>query len=93
MMIYFINEFYIERTMLEKSIIGAIVVTVIEFAVGCIVNITLGWNVWDYSDRPMSLFGQICPEFFLLWFILCIPANIFAAKMKRSLFSNNKKTA
>jgi uncharacterized membrane protein len=24
-------------------------------------------NVWDYSDMPFNLLGQICPSFSLLW--------------------------
>ena len=35
-----------------------------------IVNIILGWNVWDYSNLPGNLLGQICPQFTVLWFFL-----------------------
>ena len=34
----------------------------------------MGWNVWDYSDMPLNLYGQICLPFTGLWFLLCIPA-------------------
>ena len=42
----------------------------VEFVVGCIVNLLLGWNVWNYEQLPLHLFGQICPLFSILWFFL-----------------------
>lgn len=48
----------------------AAAVTGMEFAVGCIVNLLLGWNVWNYEQMPLHLFGQICPLFSILWFFL-----------------------
>jgi uncharacterized membrane protein len=56
----------------KKWIMGAAVITTIEFVVGTTVNILLGWEVWDYSDRSFNLMGQICLVFSLLWFMLCI---------------------
>ena len=34
---------------------------------GCIVNLWLGWDVWDYSGMPGNILGQVCPRYFLLW--------------------------
>lgn len=48
----------------------AAAVTGVEFVVGCIVNLLLGWNVWSYEQLPLHLFGQICPLFSILWFFL-----------------------
>lgn len=45
-------------------------VTAVEFLVGCIVNLALGWNVWSYAQMPFNLLGQICPLFSVLWFFL-----------------------
>ena len=47
-----------------KCLFGSAVITGFEFAVGCIVNLILDWNVWDYSSHPLNLMGQICPFFF-----------------------------
>ena len=33
----------------------------------CIVNLWLGWDVWDYSGMSGNILGQICPQYFLLW--------------------------
>ena len=60
----------------QKCLIGAIVITSVEFTVGVAVNIILGWKVWNYSDMPFNLLGQICLPFSVLWFFLCIPAGL-----------------
>ena len=61
-------------SLLIRCLLGTAVITSLEFSVGMIVNIGLGWNVWDYSQRPFNLFGQICPQFCLAWFFISIPA-------------------
>lgn len=64
-----LNEFKIpwHWCLLRQAVVGAAIVTGFEFITGCIVNLWLGWNVWDYSDLPFNLLGQICLYFFLLW--------------------------
>ena len=51
----------------SQVFLGACIVTVLEFLTGCIVNLWLKWNVWDYSNLPGNICGQICPQYFLLW--------------------------
>lgn len=53
-----------------QMLIGAAIVTLAELAVGCVVNLWLGWGVWDYSGEWGDLFGQICPRFSVLWFLI-----------------------
>lgn len=53
---------------------GAAMVTGLEFLTGMIVNVWLGWNVWDYSDIPGNLMGQVCPQFSVAWFFLSAAA-------------------
>ena len=53
-----------------QSIIGALIITSIEFVSGCIINLWLGWNVWDYSGMPFNILGQICLPFTFLWFLI-----------------------
>ncbi|MFQ9648189.1 putative ABC transporter permease [Hungatella effluvii] len=63
-----INEILPWRMALWKQIlIGAVIVTALEFLTGCVVNLWLGWNVWDYSGLPGNILGQICPQYCLLW--------------------------
>ena len=49
------------------AVAGALIATAAEFVTGCVVNLWLGWGVWDYSALPGNLLGQICPQFTLLW--------------------------
>ena len=45
-----INEVLSWDTPLWKQVlIGACLITGLEFLTGCIVNLWLGWDVWDYS--------------------------------------------
>lgn len=57
----------------KKALLGAGVVTLVEFIVGCIVNLWMGWNVWDYSNLYFHFMGQVSLLFSFLWFLLCIP--------------------
>lgn len=49
---------------------GAAAITVLELAVGLLVNRLLGLSVWDYSSLPGNLLGQICPRYSLLWVLV-----------------------
>lgn len=53
--------------------------------VGVADNLILHWNVWDYTDMPLNLYGQICLPFTILWFFLCIPA-LWLCERVASLF-------
>ena len=56
-----------EMPLWKQVLIGACIVTSLEFCTGCVVNLWLGWNIWDYSSLPGNVLGQICPQYFLLW--------------------------
>lgn len=56
-----------DMPLLYQAVVGACIVTGLEFLVGGIVNLWLGWAVWDYSGLPGNILGQICPQFFVLW--------------------------
>lgn len=60
----------------RQILIGACIVTGLEFLTGCIVNLWLGWAVWDYSRLPGNILGQICPQFFVLWLPVVLAAII-----------------
>lgn len=72
-----------EESILLKAFTGAIIITALEMCVGVADNIILKWSVWDYSQMPFNLFGQICLPFSLLWFLLCIPALGFCRRVRR----------
>lgn len=66
-----------------KCLFGAITITLLEFAAGCIVNLWLGWGVWDYSGMMFNLFGQICLPFSVMWFFLTVPAVLICNYLGR----------
>lgn len=57
-----------------KCIAGALFITLTEFTVGMAVNWKLGWNVWDYSGKPLNFMGQICFPYSICWFFICFMA-------------------
>lgn len=70
-----------------QVIIGTILATIAEFITGCVVNLWLGWDVWDYSDVPFNLLGQICPQFMLLWIPLILIAIILDDVVRWKFFN------
>ena len=56
-----------EKSIILKAGVCALLVTAVEFIFGAVFNIWLKMNVWDYSNMPMNLMGQICPFYTLLW--------------------------
>lgn len=54
-----------------QALICAILMTLTELVAGCVLNLWLGLDVWDYSHLPGNLFGQICPQFSAIWWVLC----------------------
>jgi hypothetical protein len=68
------NWFSWNLGVLWQAIIGSIVITVVEFFAGLVVNVWLGLAVWDYSDLPLNILGQICLPYTGLW----IPLAAFA---------------
>ena len=55
-----------------QALCCAVLVTAVELAAGLILNVWLGLGVWDYSHLPGNFMGQICPQFFGVWFVLCL---------------------
>ena len=76
-----------EMSIAKQGIIGACIVTVLEFITGCIVNIWLGWNVWDYSNIPLNILGQVCLPFSLLWILLSIVCIIVDDYLRYLMFN------
>lgn len=48
-----------------------IFVTAMEFITGIIVNKWMQLQVWDYTNQPFQIFGQICLPFSILFAGLC----------------------
>lgn len=42
-------------------------ITAVEYISGCLLNLRLKLNVWDYSKMPANLNGQVCLLYSVLW--------------------------
>ena len=71
--VYIIANFTYEALWKKWLMCGA-VITTLEFLTGVLVNLRLGWSVWDYSGVKLNLCGQICATYSLFWVLLSIPA-------------------
>lgn len=90
-LIYLISTRMAEPLWKALIMCGA-VVTSLEFAVGCLVNLRLGWDVWDYSDMPLNLMGQICPAFCTMWLLLSVPCIYLSRFLYKYVFLPNFKS-
>ena len=82
---YYLSGWLLTMPLIAAAAMGAVIVTFYEFFVGVVVNLRLGWDVWDYSAQPFNLFGQICLMFSALWFLLSIPAAWLCEAFRRRL--------
>ena len=70
LLIGLLNERNKKMNLLLQMVEGMVIVTVLEFVSGIILNLCLGLNVWDYSNMRFNLLGQVCPQFCIAWFFL-----------------------
>ena len=84
---YCISDFHIPFWL--KLILSAAVITWVEFAAGCLINLRLDWQVWDYSAMPGNIMGQICPQFCLLWLALSAPGLYICSLIRNLLFKTS----
>ena len=70
LLIGLLNEKNKKKNLLLQMVEGMVIVTVLEFVSGIILNLCLGLNVWDYSNMRFNLLGQVCPQFCIAWFFL-----------------------
>ena len=86
-----INEGISWKMQIWKQIfVGAGMITALEFLTGCIVNLCLGWNVWDYSQMPGNLLGQICLPYILIWFPVSFGGILLDDWLRYWLFGEEK---
>lgn len=79
-----------ETPIILQGAIGSFIITIIEFLSGCVLNLWLKWNVWDYSNQPCNLFGQICLLFSVIWIFLSLIAIVLDDYIRYFLFGEDK---
>ncbi len=70
--LFYLREWLLAQPLILGALAGAVIITIYELSVGILVNLKLGWQVWDYSAQPGNVLGQICPAFTAIWFVVCL---------------------
>jgi len=67
-MIFNENPKFARKKMVVKALYGMAILLFVEFISGYIMNVRLGMNIWDYSNRAFNFMGQISLAYAVLWF-------------------------
>lgn len=73
-----------------QMFIGGAAITILEYITGYIVNIKLGWDIWDYSDMPYNINGQVCLPFFFVWIGISLIGIIVDDYIRYYFFKESK---
>ena len=79
-----------DMPLLLQMFIGGMIITVLEFITGCVVNLWLGWNVWDYSELPFNLWGQISLFSSIVWVGLSLVGIVLDDLIRWKWFGEDK---
>lgn len=88
-----IRRWFGRAPLAKRMLLCTVVITVLEFLCGLLVNVTLGLAVWDYSAMPMNILGQVCVSFSAVWCLLSVPAMRLDAALDRHFRDKQDRTA
>lgn len=87
-----LNSFFEKKLSVPvQMLLGSVIITAAEFICGLIVNIGFGMNVWDYSNMPFNIMGQVCLMFLFFWFLISLPAIFIEDFIRWGMFGENRK--
>lgn len=73
-----------------QDLIGTAITLLLEFVFGCVLNLWLRLAVWDYSNLPFNILGQVCLPFALIWAVLVAIAIVLDDYLRYWLFDEDK---
>lgn len=85
-----LNEKTPKMPLLKQMLYSAILITLIEFFSGCILNLWLQLDIWDYSDNAFNLLGQICLSHTVYWFFLSLVGILLDDYLRYKIFQEEK---
>lgn len=85
-----LNEATPKMPLIRQMLISMALITIIEFVVGCMLNLWLGWDIWNYSDRAFNICGQICLKNSIYWFLLSAFGIILDDYLRYFFFNEDK---
>ena len=91
LLIGLLNERYPwEMALTSQMLLAAAIVTAAEFLVGMVLNVWMRLDIWNYSDMPYNLLGQISLLFSCGWFLLSLPAIVLDDWLRHWWFGERK---
>lgn len=85
------NQCKVWEAPLWKQVLRSVIFVLVgEFITGCMVNLWLGWHVWDYSRMPLNLMGQICLPYAFLFSGICLVAIVLDDYIRYFCFGEKK---
>ena len=86
-----VNEvFEWDTPLILQMFCGCAIITALEFVTGCIVNLWLGWDVWDYSRYKFNVLGQISLRSSVGWYFLSAVGIVFDDWLRYVFFGEEK---
>ena len=85
-----IDEVFGNMPLIAQMGISAVIITVLEFICGCIVNLWLDMDVWNYTSLPFNILGQVCLIFTVAWFFLSLVGIVTDDFLRWKLFEEEK---
>jgi uncharacterized membrane protein len=87
-----LNNWYSwDMSIIKQMFISGIIITILEYITGYIVNIKLKLNVWDYSNMPFNIDGQICLPFSIGWVFISLIGIVLDDWLRYILFDEEYK--
>ena len=84
-----INEYFTYDIPLWKQCwISMIIITILEFVSGCILNLWLGLDIWNYT--VLDILGQVSLPFMAIWFGLSVVGIVLDDLLRWKLFNEEK---
>lgn len=68
-----------------QAIACGLMITGTELIAGLVLNVWLGFGVWDYSHQWGNLWGQICPRWSAVWCLVSGPAIVLLDWMRYAI--------
>lgn len=86
-----LNEIFKDLPLLYQGFMGSLIITILEYYSGVLLNIKLGLDIWNYSHIPWNVDGQVCLPYSILWIFVGIFAVILDDSVRYLLFNEEKK--
>lgn len=84
-----INEIFTwDMPLIQQQAISAVMITIVELLAGLLIN--CNYAIWDYRDMPLSIMGQVCLPYTILWFFLSLLAIILDDYLRYWIFGEDK---